>query len=189
MFDALGIAEVPCGGNLLQQRDSGASVLLGEFLAFGKRAGDILGCGAGVEGVDTGEVVERVRGDIPGGGKFTGLGGGAVGGSRARVESRKPDRSSGGGFGSPNRSSVGPSSVKMLAASSTGGGSKVVSSSWRGETAGICGSVWSRAGACAAAGAMTTCWQCGQRTCRPRYSALTPMRLPQWPHLKFTVCS
>ena len=40
----------------------------------------------------------------------------------------------------------------------------------------------------AAAGATTTAWQCGQRTCWPRYSALTAMRLLQLPHWKFTVC-
>ena len=32
------------------------------------------------------------------------------------------------------------------------------------------------------AGATTTAWQCGQRTCWPRNSELTPISLLQFPH-------
>src|SRR6187551_2019027 len=41
-----------------------------------------------------------------------------------------------------------------------------------------CGATGAGAGA-ELVGARTTCLQCGQRTCRPRNSAVTPMRRPQ----------
>src|SRR5581483_11630044 len=106
----------------------------------------------------------------------------------------------------PNTSSAAVGAVKMLSCSSggltsnvgvmvektgagAGGGVKTGGGGGRGVGGGAAAGAGAGAGAgCGVAGAVTTFWQWGQRTCLPAYCTWTARSWPQWAQRKFTVC-
>src|SRR5262249_5483368 len=72
--------------------------------------------------------------------------------------------------------------------SGSAGGAEVLSSSSGRPGMVLWGNTGRGASPGAEEGATTIDWQCGQRTCKPRWAVVTAIRLPQEPHLKLTVC-